>query len=296
MSLLGRARYLVANGTVPGYHLKRDGTFFLQTWHGTPLKRIGFDNITQDDSRAPRQAVRTLRHNVPRWDLMISPNRFSTPVLRDAFGFEGKIAETGYPRNDLLLSPDAPDIRDRTRARLGIEEGQRAVLYAPTFRDAARFALEPKVQRLALELGDSWTVLLRAHKLDTSDVRLDGRTPVIDLSSYPDNRELYLAADVLVTDYSSVMFDFAVTGKPMLFWTFDLDEYRDLGRGFYFDFEAEAPGPLLSTVDEVAGALGDIDAISAEYEDAYARFVARFCELEDGHASRRVVDLLLGGH
>ena len=295
LSLLGRARYLVANGTVPGYHLKRDGTFFLQTWHGTPLKRIGFDNITQNDSRAPRQAFQTLRHNVPRWDLMISPNRFSTPILRDAFGFEGEIAETGYPRNDLLLSPDAPDIRDRTRARLGIDEGQRAVLYAPTFRDAARFALEPEVQRLALDLGDSWTVLLRAHKLDTSDVRLDGRSPVIDLSSYPDNRELYLAADVLVTDYSSVMFDFAVTGKPMLFWTFDLREYRDLGRGFYFDFEAEAPGPLISTVDEVAGALGDIDAISAEYEDAYARFVARFCELEDGHASERVVDLLLGG-
>ncbi len=259
LAMMGRARYLVANGTVPGFHLKRRGTFFLQTWHGTPLKRIGFD-IPRDAARAPRQAANTLRHNVPRWDLLVSPNAFSTPILREAFAYPGQIAETGYPRNDLLQAPDAEDIRDRVRARLGIGEHQRAVLYAPTFRDAVRFELVPEVQRLARQLGDSHVVLMRAHKLDTADVRVGQGTELKDVSSYPDNRELFLAADVLVTDYSSVMFDFAVTGKPMLFWTYDLAEYRDAGRGFYFDFEQQAPGPLLRTADEVAEAVADLDS------------------------------------
>jgi CDP-glycerol glycerophosphotransferase len=292
LAMMARARYLVANATVPGFHLKRRGTFFLQTWHGTPLKRIGFD-IPREAARAPRTARATLAHNVKRWDLLLSPNPFSTPIFRKSFAFPGRIEETGYPRNDLLQSPDADDIRDRTRAGLGIAGHQRVVLYAPTFRDAARFTLLPEVQRLAGVLGEAYVVLMRAHKLDAADLPGDPQMDLLDVSSYPDNRELFLAADILVTDYSSVMFDFAVTGKPMLFWTHDLAEYRDSDRGFSFDFEAQAPGPLLGTADEVAAAITDLENVSARYSGAYLRFRERFCALEDGRASARVVDLLL---
>ena len=117
---------------------------------------------------------------------------------------------------------------------------------------------------------------------------------MIDVSAHPDIRELYLAADVLVTDYSSAMFDFAVTRKPILFFTYDLPEYRDVTRGFYFDFEGEAPGPLLATTEELGDALADLDAITARHAGAYDRFRERFCSLEDGGAAARVVDAFFG--
>ena len=293
LAMMGRARHLVSNSTVLGFHHKRRGTKFMQTWHGTPLKKIGFD-IKRVRSRASRQAVKTLQHNVERWDLLLSPNRFSTPIFREAFDYSGPIAETGYPRNDLLLASDAGDIRASTRRRLGIGEEQRAVLYAPTFRDDAGFSLASEVERMARQLGRSHTLLLRLHKVDAGQVRRRTGALFRDLSDYPDNRELYLAADVLVTDYSSVMFDFAVTRKPMLFFTYDLQQYRDELRGFCFDFEAEAPGPLLSTVDEVVDAIQDIDAVAGSYRGAYERFADRFCHLDDGRATERVVDALLG--
>ncbi|HXA60137.1 MAG TPA: CDP-glycerol glycerophosphotransferase family protein, partial [Streptosporangiaceae bacterium] len=112
---------------------------------------------------------------------------------------------------------------------------------------------------------------------------------VIDVSTYPDITELYLAADVMVTDYSSAMFDFAVTGKPMLFYTYDLEWYRDHVRGFYFDFEAEAPGPLLRTTDEVVEALRTPLPRTASYD----AFAAKYCPHDDGSAAARVLDHLL---
>jgi len=113
----------------------------------------------------------------------------------------------------------------------------------------------------------------------------------VDVSDYPDIADLYLAADVLVTDYSSAMFDFACTGRPMVFFTPDLERYRDEVRGFYFDFEAEAPGPILRATDEVVEVLkhGDFTAYKARYEE----FAAKFCPWDDGRASARVVDWML---
>lgn len=292
LSMLGRARYLVANGTVPGFHRKRRGTTFLQTWHGTPLKKIGFE-MRWGRSRAGRQARATLEHNVPNWDILLSPNSFSTPILRRAFGFSGELIETGYPRNDLLIAPNAGEVRARTRARLGIADWQVVVLYAPTFRDDAPFSREPDVQRLARELGEGYVVLLRAHTIDAGSLSLAQTVSFKDVSRYGDNRELYLAADVLVADYSSLIFDFAVTRKPIILFTPDLAHYRDELRGFYLDFEAEAPGPVLATVADVRAAIEDLDGVVERSKDAYARFVERFCHLDDGHASERAVDALL---
>jgi CDP-glycerol glycerophosphotransferase len=116
---------------------------------------------------------------------------------------------------------------------------------------------------------------------------------VIDVTMYPDIADLLLIADVLVTDYSSAMFDFAVTGRPMLFFTYDLERYRDRLRGFYFDFEAEAPGPLLRTSGEVIDALRSLEDVNRGYQAAYDAFAARFCSLDDGQAAARAVDWLL---
>jgi len=118
---------------------------------------------------------------------------------------------------------------------------------------------------------------------------------VLNVTGYPSMAELCLVSDVLITDYSSVMFDFAPTGKPMLFFTYDLEAYRDRLRGFYFDFEAEAPGPLLATSAEVLAALGDTGAVAARYADAYRAFTTRFCPLDDGKAAARACDAIFGG-
>jgi CDP-glycerol glycerophosphotransferase len=116
---------------------------------------------------------------------------------------------------------------------------------------------------------------------------------VRDVSSYPDATTLLLAADVLVTDYSSLMVDFANTGRPMLFYTYDLEAYENEIRGFSLDFEATVPGPLLRTTDELGEALRGLDAVRADYAERYAQFRATFCEFDDGGAAARVVDRLM---
>jgi CDP-glycerol glycerophosphotransferase (TagB/SpsB family) len=293
LELLGRARFVVSNNTMPLYFRKKHGSTYLQTWHGTPLKRIGFDVGPISPAGSPAY-LSQLRREVVSWDVLLSPNRFSTEIFRRAFGFEGEILETGYPRNDLLSSPERDQVRERVRDELQIHPDVRAVLYAPTWRDNTKFSSELDLEAMAKAMGNQHVILLRAHERVAHTVALGDGAPVRNVSAYPDIRELYLAADVLITDYSSAMFDFAVTGKPMLFFTYDLAAYRDELRGFYFDFEAEAPGPLLDTTPAVIAALGDIDAVKEEHTDAYQRFVERFCHLDDGRASARVVDAVFG--
>jgi CDP-glycerol glycerophosphotransferase len=289
LRVLGRAGYLVSNNSMPGYFRKRRATKYVQTWHGTPLKRIAFD-VSPEALRAGKSYLRTLRRDVDSWDLLLSPNRFSTDVLRRAFRYQGPIAETGYPRNDLLSSPERNEVRARTRRELGVGDDLTTVLYAPTFRDNREFSLELDLSRAAKALGDDFVFLFRAHKLDAARARVAGEPRVIDVSGRDDIAELFLAADVLVTDYSSVMFDFAVTGKPILFFTYDLAEYARDGRGMYFDLRAEAPGPLLADTGEVVDALENLARVHEAHAAAYAAFRQRFCSLEDGNAAARVVD------
>jgi CDP-glycerol glycerophosphotransferase len=289
------ADVLVANTHTEIEWRKQPGTLYLQTWHGTPLKRIHWDVLWAPEGRLDR-----LSEDVAQWDVLLSPNSWSTPRLRGAFRYEGEVLETGYPRNDVLSAPDRDEARARVRAQLGIADGVRAVLYAPTWRDDVVFAggdapleLELDVRRFAQRLGDGHHLLLRLHYMLTGRLASYEHPSVQDVSFHPDISELYLAADVLVTDYSSVMFDFAITGRPMLFFTYDLDRYRDETRGFYFDMAADPPGPLLRTSDEVLDALEDLPARAAAHAGAYARFRERFCHLEDGRATQRVLERLL---
>jgi CDP-glycerol glycerophosphotransferase len=291
---LGRAGYVVANTHMPGHFQKSRGVTYLQTYHGTPLKRLGHDNAKwQEEPAAFRQLVR----DVSKWDYLISPNRHSTECFRTAFGFEGEVIESGYPRNDVLSSPNRDQIRRRTREQLGLSDDHRVVLYAPTWRDTllgehgvVGFRLALDTEELSSELGPDQVLLLRLHHSVVAS--LDGLLGprFRDVSAYPDIRDLYLAADVLLTDYSSAMFDFAVTGKPIVFFVYDLGEYRAQRGGFYFDFESLAPGPLCGTTAEVGTHLLSPDRAAAAYSEKYSAFRKRFCYLDDGEAARRVVD------
>jgi CDP-glycerol glycerophosphotransferase len=292
---LETADLVVSNDHIPLDWEKKPGSTYLQTWHGTPLKRIH-----HDIPNAPEGWLLKPDRDVARWDVLLSPNPYSTDRLGRAFRFAGPIAETGYPRNDVLSRPDRDEVRARVRAELGIADGTTAVLYAPTWRDdlvlsgpgTPQIQLPLDLDDFAAELGSDHVLLLRLHSIVSDRLELDPGSPVIDVSARPESAELYLAADLLVTDYSSAMFDFAVTGKPMLFFTYDLEHYRDDLRGFYVDLAEIAPGPLLRTGEELVAAISGIDGVIADHAGRYDRFRETFCALEDGHATERVLDLL----
>jgi CDP-glycerol glycerophosphotransferase len=295
LTALERADLVISNDHIPLDWEKRPGTTYLQTWHGTMLKRIHRDVLW-----APEGRLDYLEHDIGRWDLLLSPNPVSTPRLQKAFGYRGPVHETGLPRNDLLSSPRRDEVRALVRRELGIPEGTTAVLYTPTWRDDLVFEgagdrdfdFPIDVGEFTRRFGEDHVLLLRLHNMVSDRLETGPGTPVRDVSGWADIRDLYLAADAMVTDYSSTMFDFAITGKPLLFFTYDLDDYRDRLRGFYFDLAEVAPGPMVSTSGELLDALGDLDAVTAEHRDRYARFQETFCALEDGHATDRVLDLL----
>jgi CDP-glycerol glycerophosphotransferase len=274
---------------------KPETTTYLQTWHGTPLKRIHYDVLW-----APPGRLERLDEDIARWDLLLSPNPVSTPRLRKAFGYDREVLESGYPRNDLLSSPRASEVGAKVRSHLGIPTGATTVLYAPTWRDDdvlrdttsdVPFALDP--HEFASACGPDQVLLVRAHNLATGRSRMSEIPGVHDVSYYPDVRDLYAAADVLVTDYSSVMFDFAITGRPLVFYAYDHDRFRDSIRGFYFDLLSDdAPGPVVRTQSDLVATLGRLPEVVEEYAGRYREFRRTFTALEDGHATDRVLERL----
>jgi CDP-glycerol glycerophosphotransferase len=291
---LGAADVVVANDCMSMDWTKRPGATYLQTWHGSPLKRIHHDAPVR-----PGWLDKPDR-DVARWDLLLSQNPVSTERLAHAFRFGGPVCETGYPRNDVMNRPDRDAVRARVRGELGIADGTTAVLYAPTWRDdlvfdaagGADFEVPIDLDAFAERLGSDHVLLTRLHSMVAGRIAIPPGAPVDDVSDRAESAELYLAADMLVTDYSSAMFDFAVTGKPMVFYTYDLAHYRDDVRGFYFDLAEVAPGPLVRTSAELVEAIAGRDVAASEPAERYAGFQRTFCSLEDGHATERVLDLL----
>ena len=217
VAALEAADIVVANTHTDFEWSKGPRTLYLQIWHGSPLKRVHRDILW-----SPPGLLDRLQRDVDRWDVLVSPNGASTPRLRQAFRYGGEVLEIGYPRNDVLSAPDREERRARVRRRLGIPDGATAVLYTPTFRDDAVFAdrsfeLGLDVDAFAAALGADHVLLLRLHYMVTEALPPPRHPSLRDVSLHPDVSELYLAADVLVTDYSSTMFDFAVTGRPVAF-------------------------------------------------------------------------------
>ena len=278
-------RYVIINEWIRQKFKHQPFQVVLQTWHGSMFKRIGADrpNFGKDSQL-------WLDLEKSKWDILLSQNEHSTAILRSAYDWDKPIWTEGYPRNDILVTGDRGPIREL----LGIRPDQTAILYAPTWRDDHEEVLVdfldlPDMARL---LGDRYVILLRGHSrtLRAGDnVRVPG---VIDVTSYPHTADIFLAADAMITDYSSVMFDFSVTGRPMVFFTPDLDKYRDMTRGVYFDLEELAPGPVTFTQDEVLAAIRSMEADVPRYAERYAAWRAKFNAHDDGHVSERVVERL----
>jgi len=288
--LIARAGYFVNNVNFPNDFVKREGTVHVMTHHGTPLKHMGLD-LQQSRVAGSRMNYTALLERCRRWDYSISSNPFSTLIWERVYPVPYESLEVGYPRNDVLVDADADAVR-RIRAELDIRPDQQAVLYAPTHREyRAGYVPVLDIAAVADALGPDYVLLARLHYFYGADPVLralhrDGR--VRDVAAHPSIEELCLAADVLVTDYSSLMFDYAVLDRPIVIHAPDWEVYRAT-RGTYFDLMAEPPGSITRTEAELIGAFRSGTVAGADADQARAAFRARFCALEDGHAAERVV-------
>ena len=285
---LARARTWIVNQNLPHELRRPRATAYVQTWHGTPLKRMQHDARAQDPAYLARTAAATAQ-----WSVLLSPSRYATTAFRSAFRYDGPVLEEGSPRNDVLVRGRDGRLAATLRERWGLGE-QRVVLYAPTFRDGrTRDPLPLDVAELVAALPDDWAVLVRPHPLVRSPSVPDALAHrVRDVRGHPDSHELLLVADVLVTDYSSLLFDAPVAGVPVVLHVPDLERYRDDERGFYLDLDdpADRPGPLTRTPAEVAEAV--LAAVRAPDPGTLRRFRERFAPHDDGAAAARVVDAL----
>lgn len=293
--VLGRASYFVHNEGTPKPLRKREDQVVVQTWHGTPLKLLGRDRLYNvDDPTAERRMGNVSK----KWSYMIAGNTYSAEIFAHAYSYAGPMLDLGYPRNDSLVDIDPADIA-RIRSDLGIAAGHRVILYAPTWRDGdASIVGYLDLEELSHQLGPEHTILLRGH---TNTLRVADRQTganLIDVTYYPQVNELFWIADVMITDYSSVMFDYSVTGKPMIFFVPDLEDYQGRRRGMYFNLAETAPGPLTATMDDLTQALKSIEQVQEEYAERYRAWRDRFNPRDDGQASARVVDAIFGegGH
>ncbi|MDF4250972.1 bifunctional glycosyltransferase family 2 protein/CDP-glycerol:glycerophosphate glycerophosphotransferase [Streptomyces sp. WMMB303] len=285
---LARARFLVSNVNLPHSYRKRPGQLLLQTHHGTPLKHMGLDLMAYPAAADGMDFGRLLEHT-DRWDFSLSGNPHSTLVWERAYPSPYTTLEFGHPRNDVLQTATAADVA-RLRTALGIPDRVTAVLYAPTHRDHQP-GRQPwlDLARLVATLGPSFVVLARAHYFHTGQgLPCEPPGGLLDVSAHPSVEELFLASDVLVTDYSSLMFDYANLDRPLVVHAPDWETYRDT-RGTYFDVTAAAPGPVARSEDELIDILAT-GAHATEHARALrAAFRQRFCPWDDGHAAERVV-------
>ena len=293
---LARCKYYIFNSRQPVWIKKRNGNVFLQCWHGTPLKKLVFD-LEDINSATPRYKKITYKQS-RLWDYLIAPNKYSSDIFRRCFMYDKVMLETGYPRNDILHYENKEELANQFKDRLKIPRDKKVVLYAPTWRDDEyytkgqyKFSLKLDLRLMREKLGKEYVILLRTHYFIADQLDVTGLEGfAYNVSHYDDISELYLISDILITDYSSVFFDYANLKRPMLFFTYDLDKYRDILRGFYIDIEEELPGPLLFTTQEVIDAINNIDKIKQMYQKKYDAFYEKYCAWEDGQASRKVAE------
>lgn len=285
------ARWVVTNEWLRGGFAKQPFQTVMQTWHGSMYKQIGLDRGAKGKSH-----LITVQDELNKWDMFLSQAAETTPIIRRAYGLpENAVIETGYPRNDELHDM-AESTRAALRERLGLAPDVTVVMYAPTWREAAQEDVELlDLEALGTALGPSFVLLRRGHVRSLEGSWATHADNVVDVSTYPQVGDLLAVADVLVTDYSSMMFDFSVTGRPMIFYTPDIDQYNDPKiRGSYFDLEERAPGPVTRDAEEVVRLLRSVADWRDDWTERYDAWRRRYNHLDDGRASERAVDALLG--
>ncbi|MCX5412176.1 CDP-glycerol glycerophosphotransferase family protein [Streptomyces sp. NBC_00059] len=288
---MATATYLVNNSSFPGGFTKRPGQIYLQTHHGTPLKTMGLDQRPYPALTGGVSFERIVAHT-DQWDFSLSSNPHSTEIWDRVYPSSYEQLPYGYPRNDVLCDA-TPERSGKIRAELGIAPGSTVLLYAPTHRDYRKgFLPRLDLEALADALGPGWVLLVRAHYFYGRSSGTAAGDRVVDVTGHPSTEELCLASDALITDYSSLMFDYACLDRPVITYAPDWDAYR-AARGTYIDLlsgaPGDTPGAVATTEDELREVLTSGAWRAPEAEALRAAFRARFCPYDDGHAAERVV-------
>lgn len=298
---LARSKYWFCNCKLPNYILKKQKQIYLQTWHGTPLKRLAHDIVVPEGTTfyrsgmSEQQMHETYDKDVAKYNYMISPSAFTTEVFQTAFQINReRLIETGYPRNDFLSNVTA-DQMEQIKNKYHLPKDKKIILYAPTWRDNSfeakgyTFTLKVDFDVWQKILGDEYIVLFKPHYLIITKYDMKKYEGfVYPMEATSDISELYVIADVLVTDYSSVFFDYAILKRPIYFYMYDLEDYKEELRGFYIDIYHDLPGQVMIEERSV------LEAIKKQEYDysCLDRFNSRFNNKEDGNACKRVLDIV----
>lgn len=299
---MSKAKYWIINCKMPNYISKKNNQVYLQTWHGTPLKKLAHDIEVPKGTTFYRskmsydKMVESYDIDVKRYNYMISPNQFCTKVFQSSFKINReRLIETGYPRNDFITNATKKDILT-IKKKYNIPTDKKIILYAPTWRDNSfvtsgyTFELEANFYKWKEALNDEYIVIFKPHYLIINkfadDKELNGFLYSIDASA--EINELYVISDILITDYSSVFFDYAVLNKPIYFYMYDLDSYKDELRGFYLNIYTELPGKIYENESEM---LSDIKNHIYNY-DFLKSFNQRFNHAQTGDCAKKVIDIV----
>lgn len=300
-----RAKYIVVNHRAADHQKPRKNQVYLQCWHGTPLKRLGWDLEKTDNALNTTNELKVkYLTEAKKFTYLISPSEFATEKFISAFNLrklkkEDCIIEKGYPRNDFLYNYTSEDI-GRIKKNLNIEKiNKKIILYAPTWRDNQHeagvgytYKTEVDFDLLQKELGQDYIILFRAHYFVANSFDFEKYKGFIyNVSDIDDINELYVISDMLITDYSSVFFDYANLKRPVIFYMYDLDMYENDMRGFYIDLK-ELPGEIIKTEEELIKEIKNLES-NFKYDDRYKKFNNKYNYLDDGQASQRVVDFII---
>ena len=304
---MARAKIWVFDTREPSYIRKRDQGYYIQTWHGTPLKKLGMDleDVFMSGEGDIESYKKNMYHATRKWDFLLSQNNFSSEVFKSAFAFNADISPLkeiwnyGYPRNDVLTTMNNEIEIRRLKENLNIPMDKKVLLYAPTWRDNEyhrrsiyKFVSAMDFDLLKEKLSEDYVIIVKYHYLVVENIDWsDYEGFVYTFGAENDITNLYLVSDMLITDYSSVMFDYSILNRPMLFFMYDLESYRDELRGFYFDVIKEIPGPISKTTEAL---IRDIMGYDHDvYEEKYRTFRNKYNKNDDGKASQRVIDRIL---
>ena len=302
---LAKSKYWIFNYKIPDFLYPKNDQVFVQCWHGTPLKRLGCDLVHFDNSLNTINGMKK-RYKIEssKFSYFISPSKFASEKFISAWnlkeiGKEDIIIEEGYPRNDFLFNYTQDDVNSIKR-KLGIENDKRKIiLYAPTYRANQHesgvgyvYKEEINFKKFQKRFGDKYIILFRPHYFIANAFNFDAyKGFVYDVSKVDDINELYIITDLLITDYSSVFFDFANLKRPILFYMYDLEHYKNESNGFYIDLN-ELPGKIALTQDELENYVEETEN-NFKYDKKYEEFNKKYNYLDDGNASKRVINKII---
>lgn len=304
------SKFWIFDNRHPKYLLKKENCIYIQTWHGTPLKRLGLDieSLNMGGETDINNYKTEIKNNTKFWDYLVAQNDFSVEKFENAFNFKGKFLKIGYPRNDILINKNEDlefILKIKEKLKLSIYEikNKKIILYAPTWRDnefynneTYKFSSQMDFDLFKKELSKEYILIIKYHYLVQEKIDWDEYSDFIKIADEKwDIQELYLISDILITDYSSVMFDYSLLQRPIIFYTYDLEFYKEDLRGFYFDIIEEAPGPIIKTNDELVEYLKNfrIEKYISDYKNRYSKFIKKYNQYDKGNASKKIYEMII---